>query len=231
MTKILKTKTKVEKPKKKEEVLHPGLEQSFSDKDGVAVKLGEFLSSSDWWELKRGKNRATIVLHDAVKKIADRAGISTDVEYKVLIAPSVMNNYTTAMECRITGPVGKVTTELGEVNRGNLGNRGRSNPINMCQKRAYDRAVFRHLGITGFLGEEELPDEEESKNEMDNLSIEEQKAIVPFINKIVNSKTPVELKTISVEIKRDSSALMENQLAVLRSLWKKQLSSLQKITF
>ena len=222
---------KAPKAKTKEEQVVPGLEQSFIDKDQKVVKLGDFLESNDWWELKRGKNRATIVLHDAVKKIADRAGISTDVGYKVLIEPSVTNNYTIAIEARIVGPDQRTTTEIGEVNRGNLGNRGRSNPINMAQKRAYDRAVFRHLGITGFLGEEELQDDEETKSEMDTLTIDEQKAIVPFINKIVNSKTAAELKVISSEIKKTSTILIDKQLVVLRNLWSKQLASFQKTSF
>lgn len=217
---------KIKKGEEKQ-TLQDGLDQIFQDKDGKPTKIRDFLKPEDTWELKKGKSKATIITHDAIKKMADHAGISSNVGYRVMIEPHVNNNYTVVIEATITSNKG-TTNELGESNRGNLGNRGRANPVNMAQKRAYDRAVLRHLRIEGLLGEEELPDEEESKKEMDNLTIDEQKAIVPLINEIINAKKISQLTVFKQKMRTKKQAYSEKQLNVLRSLWEKQFAKLQK---
>lgn len=218
--------TKIKKEKEKP-LFQDGLDQIFLDKNDTPVKIRDFIEPEDTWELKKRGSKATIITHDAIKKIADRAGISTNVGYRVMIEPHVNNNYTIVIEATVTSPKGS-TNELGEANRSNLGNKGRANPVNMSQKRAYDRAVLRHLGIGGLLGEEELPDEEESKKEMDNLTIDEQKAIVPLINQIINTKRLPELNKFKLQMKKIANQYKEYQLVVLRNLWVKQFAKLQK---
>jgi hypothetical protein len=217
----MKKEKKIIKPKLPPN-LSQGLEQSFENKDGKKIKLSNFLSEHDWWELKKSQNMLSIVTHDAVKKIADAAGILTDVQYSILTQPSTENNGQYTWQARIVDSKGRATTEIGEVSRSNIGNRGRANPGNMAQKRAYDRAVFRHLGITGLLGEDELSDSEEDTKQMDKLSHEERKALVPFINKIIAVKGPKDLRGIQVEIKLHVKEYNESQLEVLRTVFRNQ---------
>ena len=181
------------KKKKKEEVVEEikipdGLYQSFMvPGENKMVVLKDLLTEKDWWILKSRKRETLIVTHDAVKKVADSAKILTDVKYDFKIHPNSSNNYLTVVECTICDGTGRCTTEIGESSRDNLGSRGRQNPVNMAQKRAYDRAVFRHLGITGLLEENELPDEEEQDG-MDRLSPDEAKQVAEWVNKIIGAK-------------------------------------------
>jgi len=204
-----------------------GLEQCFKGVDGKVYKLKNVLEQSDWWVLKKRKSETTILFHSAVQKIANLAGMQTNPRYSVLIAPSHENNHTIAMQIEICDTKGRCTTNIGEVNKDNLGSRGRANPVNMAQKRAYDRAVFTHLGITGLLGEDELTDEEENKD-MDKLKLEEQKAIVPFINSILAALTDADLKKVAKDIKASTTILSAEQLDVLRGIWKKKAAELIK---
>jgi hypothetical protein len=219
------------KRKKNDKTIVPdglnGLEQHFKGSKGKEIQLSSILTAKEWWILKKKSSQVTIITHEGVKKIADAAGLQTNPRYSILISPTHENNYTIAMQCEICDNNSRCTIEIGEVNRNNLGTRGRQNPVNMAQKRAYDRAVFRHLGITGLLGEDEIADEEEEK-EMDKLSNEDQKAIVPFINEIINSKTQAELKTIANNIKRIVNQYSKEQIDVLRGLWKKRVAELTK---
>lgn len=206
-----------------------GLEQSFKGSNGNIIQLKDILTDKEWWVLKKRTSQMTIITHDGVKRIADAAGLSKSPKYSILISPTHENNYTIAMQVEICDNEGKCTNEIGEVNRNNLGSRGRANPVNMAQKRAYDRAVFRHLGITGMLGEDELQDEEE-KTDMENLTDEQKKEIVPFINKIWAATEQKALKDVALEIKQ--TALSEEQKAELRKLWSKQAGILlEKKTF
>lgn len=216
----------------KNEVLKDGLDQQFIAKDSTIVKLREFLKPSDTWELKKRGSKLTIVSHEAVQKIADKAGISANVKYRILIEPHVNNNHTIVVEATVTDDLLRSTNECGESNRSNLGAKGRTNPFNMAQKRAYDRAVFRHLGISGLLGEDELPDEEEKNNDkypmFENLNDDQKKQIVPVWNKLLGSKTPAELNKIGTEIKKMSKMLNSDQLEHLRNQFRKQYKKLSE---
>jgi hypothetical protein len=204
-----------------------GLNQFFSDKKGKKIQLKKFLIEEDWWQLKSRTRIAYIVSHDAVKKIADKAGVLTNPEYTVLIQPEMKNDYTLAFQCRVTDSKGRQSTEIGESSRNNLGNHGRNNPVNMAQKRAFDRAVFKHLGITGLLGEDELPDEEPDK-EMDKLTHEEKQKIAPLINEIWMSKDKNSLTIFQKKMVKVSKEYTEGQLDILRGLYRKKLTELQK---
>jgi hypothetical protein len=189
--------------------------------------LKDFLEEGDWWELKSSKRVVYIVLHEAVKKIANKAGISTNIKYDILTQPSTTNNYTICMQATITDSKGRITTDLGESSRDNLGIRGRSNPMNMAQKRAYDRAVFNHLGITGILGEDELPDTEEPK-EMDKLTFDEQKSIVPMLNELFAATTKPLMSAFNKKMQKEKGGFSVGQLELLRGVYKKQLAQLTK---
>ena len=117
-------------------------------------------------------------------------------------------------------------TEIGEANRSNLGSKGRANPANMAQKRAYDRCVFRLLGISGLLSEEELSDEDEEETKMENLSQDEVKKIAPLINKLLTAKTPENLNDFNKEMKEKAKDYNPAQLEYLRKLYGKRVGEL-----
>ena len=198
-----------------------GLKQKIKVK-GKSVTLQSVLNDNDYWTLKKNGTGAFILTHDAVKKLADKAGIYTDVDYKILTQPTHENNYQQTWQARVTSDGKKFTSEIGEVNRNNLGPRGRNNPANMAQKRAYDRAVLRHLGIVGFLGEDELPEETEEK--VENLSPDDAKAITPLLNEIFACKTRTELQTFSKKMEKLKVDYKPEQLEVLRIAWSNRLS-------
>lgn len=204
-----------------------GLEQLVCNPNGECKALKDFLSNDDWWEMKqRGQNRSIYILtHAGVKKISNVAGISTDVGYTVLINPTHENNYTIAIQARVQDS-NKVTTEIGEANRNNLGTRGKQNPVNMAQKRAFDRAVLTHLGIVGFLGEDELPDDDSEK--MENLTPDEAKEIVDLLNEIFATKTKKELNDFSKKMKELKDSLLPKQVDVLRNAWYNQMNKFNK---
>lgn len=204
-----------------------GLDQIFVDKKGKAVQLKQILSSDDWWEMKNRKNSKIIITHDAIKKIADIAGILTNPQYSILTQPNYQNNYQYLIQATICDVHDRCTTELGESNRSNLSSRGRGNPANMAQKRAYDRAVLRHVGITGLLGEDELEDIEPSKD-MEKLTEESQQAIVPYVNDILLAKNKTDFTKFQVQMKKVKSTLQEDQLEYLRKLFKKRLAETSK---
>ena len=208
-------------------LLTDGLNQKIIDSKGKPIPLKAILKEGDWWEMKSRGSVMYILTHNAIKKIADLAGITT-VDYSMLTQPTHENNYQMTMKVIIADPNGKQTIELGESNRNNLGPRGRNNPANMAQKRAWDRAVLRHLGIVGFLGEDELQDKEEEK--MENLNPDEAKQIVDLLNEIFAAKTKEELEGFStkmVDIKA-SGTYSESQLEVLRTAWSNQMIKFNK---
>lgn len=204
-----------------------GLEQSFGDNNGDTVILKDFLTKEDWWEMKGRKGSKVILTHDAVKKIADKAGILTNPKYEILTQPNYQNNYQYLIQVTICNHLGVCTTELGESNRSNLSSRGRGNPANMAQKRAYDRAVFRHVGITGLLGEDELEDVEQPKD-MEKLSEESQQAIVPHVNDLLLAKNKADLIKFQTKMKNAKKTLEPDQLEYLRKLFKKKLAEISK---
>ena len=214
------------KPEKLE--LPKGLTQVIEDTTGKKTPLSKLLTPKEVWELKKGTRIILIMSHDGVKKIADAAGITTDVEYSVLTQPEFSNNYQYTIQARIVDKAGRATTEIGEANRSNLGPRGRNNPANMAQKRAFDRAVLRHVGITGVLSEDEFVDEEDETNDMKNLLPDEAKAIAVHVNAILKIKTKKELVAFNGQMKKLSSTFNEKQLKNLRTVYLKKLNEFQK---
>ena len=224
------------KPEKKPKLvvvkeLDDGLDQEFRLSTGKTTTIRKFLKPKDAWTTT-GRVKRTMISHDGVKKIADAAGISKAPEYTILTQPDAMNNYQYTIQVRIClTKSGECAVELGEANRSNLGGRGRGNPANMAEKRAYDRAVFRLLGITGLLSEEELQDNEEPENKMDGLTPDESKRIAPIVNQLILAKTKEEFSIFNTEMKEKAPTLQPNQLDYLRKLYKKGIASLQTTTF
>lgn len=219
--------------KQKEKNILPnlsGLEQSFLSKTGEQVVLKDFLKKDDWWEMKKRKSTMIILTHDAVKKIAREAALRH--RFSLLKTEGPEQNYLVVVECTVADSGGETTSEWGESNRENLGTRGRKNPINMAQKRAYDRAVFAHLGITGLLEENELPDEE-IKSPMETLvpDLDQQKEIAPYISNILLAKNKSEMVALQSKLKTAVKTLKPNQVTFLRELYKKQLGVLSKTQF
>lgn len=212
-----------------------GLNQTFSTKLGNRVSLSYVLEEKDWWTTT-GKKKLTMVTHAGVQKIADFAEVGRDPQYTILTQPDAYNNYQYTIQCRICRG-SECATEIGEANRNNLGSKGRGNPANMAQKRAYDRAVFRLLGITGLLSEEELSDNDEAEKQMDNLSHDERKAIAPLLNKILTAKTKAHMAEFNVEMKKilsdplESTKINEVQISYIRELFKKKVAELSKTSF
>lgn len=228
-------------PKKKEGVkkleVPEGLLQTFKNKNGKEVSLLKILKPTDAWEHKGTTFKSLIVRHDGVKKIADEAGISKDVEYTVLTQPTAYNNYQYTIQARVKRikhlpNEENAASEIGEANRNNLRSRGKQNPANMAQKRAYDRAVFRLLGITGILSDEELPDNEEEDNNMpQELSHKDRKEIAPLLNKLLLAKTEKDLIAFNNMMKEEAKKYNPEQLDYLRKLYKKRAGEIKKITF
>ena len=208
-----------------------GLQQSFTLKNGKSTTIQKALSSKDVWQTN-GRVKRTILTHDAVKKLADMAGISRAPEYSVLTQPSAMNNYQYTMQVRICSESGKnCVTEIGEANRSNLGSKGRGNPANMAQKRAYDRAVLRFLGITGMLSEEELTDNEEDNDKMEGLSHEERKSLAPMLNQLLLVKNNQEMILFSRQMKEKAKTFLPVQLDYMRKMYKKKVGLLTATKF
>lgn len=216
---------KVIDPKKDAEIdITAGLEQCFVDKKGNDVMLLKFLKKEEWWTLKKRDRISVILTHDGVKRIADAAGILGNYDIKVLTDPNPGNNNQYWVQITICDGDGRCTTETGESNRGNLGSRGRNNPANMAQKRGYDRAVLRHLGINGLLGEDDI-DEDKEEN-MKTLSPEEAKTIAPLINELLAVKKKADIDAFNKKMKQLAPTFKEEQLSVLRNLRDKQQGAL-----
>lgn len=218
-------KTKVESPPATIE----GLNQSIKRADGESVTLQSVLSEGDYWQTN-GRVKRTILTHNGVKKLADIAGVSQVVDYQILTQPSAMNNYQYTIMATVESPVHGRANEIGEANRSNLGSKGRGNPANMAQKRAYDRAIFRLLKITGLLSEEELADEEKEES-MDGLSHEDKQAIAPIINQLLLASNNVHLIAFSKDMKEKAKTLTEPQLDYIRKLYSKRVGELTKKKF
>lgn len=221
-------KTPIKKIEKIDKSLVEGLQQRFKKADGKMTTLHAGLTDKDFWQTN-GKVKRTILTHDAVKKIADVAGVSKQVEYTVLTQPDAYNNYQYTIQAKVCKK-GECVTELGETNRSNLGSRGRGNPANMAQKRAYDRAVLRLLGITGLLSEEELTDNETEEN-MEGLSHEEKKKIAPIVNQLLLATSKEHFIKFNTQMKLRVKEFTPNVLDYLRKLYKKRLSEIQKTSF
>ena len=219
---------KIETKIKKEEI--EGLKQTFKNRAGKITSLVSVLRENDFWQTA-GKVKRTILTHDAVKKLADLAGVNKLYKNTILTQPDAYNNYQYTWQVEIVNHKNEHAIGIGEANRNNLGTKGRSNPANMAEKRAYDRAVLRLLGITGLLSEEELSDEETENNKMEGLSHEDKKTIAPTVNQLLLAKTKDDFLKFNNWMKLKIKQFNPEQLDYLRKLYKKRLAEIQKTSF
>lgn len=220
----LKKEKKIEIPE--------GLNQTFKDRNGKKKVLKDFLNEGDWWETK-GRNKMTMLKHDAVKKLAEIAGYRV-IKYDILTQPTVYNNMECVMSIEMVDSKGNVLEpEIGEANRNNLGSMGKRNPMNMAQKRAYDRTVLFNLGIKGILSDEEIPqDDENGEKTMENLTHDEKKTIAPLINQLLLAKTKANIAYFDTMMKNgEAKKYNEQQLDYLRKFRFKRLQEISANPF
>jgi len=126
-----------------------------------------------WQKLDKERKPVTpwIIRHSAVQKLARLFGVQEGEAEWPLWEPEQMR-YTcrvtvwgyAPMECAECGlhleqgyTVSELTTEIGELNSANAGHVGKQYPQSIAYKRAYDRAVLRHLGLFTCYGDAEAP--------------------------------------------------------------------------
>jgi len=225
--KVLNSKDKGRAPVKEKKIPYAGLEQTV-----LGTPLFKVIRPEHVWQTS-GKIKRTIITHDGVKRIADFAKVSKDVQYSILTQPDAYNNYQYTIQAKvcIKGKPDDCAVEIGEANRSNLGNKGRNNPASMAEKRAYDRAVFRLLGITGVLSEEELSDEEQEEDDMHGLSHNGLKQIAPLINQITLAKDKSDLMEFNGKMKLEAKNYQPDQINYLREFYKKKLADISKTSF
>jgi hypothetical protein len=201
------------------------LTQAFENAPGKIVFLKDILSDEDWWESKAHGKISVILTHRAVEKIAGLAGFEV-LDYVVKTQPDCYNNYQYTVQATIKDKNGVLLNpEWGEANRSNLGSRGRNNPANMAQKRAFDRTVLKALGLTGLLSEEELSDEKNNE-QMNTLKPEDAKIIAPVINNILAIKTKGQLSTFNTYMAKEKIKYNKDMLDAIRKTYKAKVAEI-----
>ena len=154
-----------------EEKKIPSLEETtFLDKTGKVIKLVDVIDKkTDCW-LAQDK-KVWILTHAAVEKIAQIAGISLnfDVSESPNISPTYQNELEHIVRITIHCHAGKTPgcmhsnentfTVTGESNRISVPHRGRGYLRKMAEKRGFDIAVLKHLGLHTMIFSEEEAEE------------------------------------------------------------------------
>ena len=185
----------------------------FLDKYGNEVRVVDVIDKTkDCWFLRN--KSLWILTHAGVEKLAKIAGISSnyDVEESQTIIPTYQNELEhivrVTMKCNAKGK--KPITELGgcvhsdentltvtgEANRINTPNRGRGYLRKMAEKRAWDIAVLKHLGLYSAIFSEDEAEEFKNPNEEKDSTLmpgsKEFEAIAEEINLILSILTKTE---------------------------------------
>ena len=218
----------------------------FLNRIGKETPVKSIIKQEECWPLeKRGqKMKQWILSHAAVMKIATEAGISKNYEVKESdhVIPKPENALLHVVEITIHCSA-KVTTNpescvhdsqnwlrmTGEASKQNTG-RGKDYLRTMAEKRGYDRAVLRHIGVENVYSEEEASafESEEEKQKVDVLTTEELEKISTFVNALLNAKTADELKAAGKQIALNKAQLNENQIQFLRERYSKKDSKFNK---
>jgi len=226
-----------EEKKKKDSQL---VNATFLDKSGKKTSITDVIGKDDCWYLRRASS--WILTHNAIKTIANIAGISKN--YEVEESPNVVPDYKNEQEhiVRVTihckakknGDDGCIHSDerdltiTGESNRVNTPNRGRGYLRKMAEKRAFDIAVLEHLDLySSVFSEEESSDFEQKKTKQPDLlpGTKEFENITTEINAILNTKSLSDLKRISKKIKAGIKIekYTDKQVNYLRELYKKEI--------
>lgn len=240
---------------KSSEPTQPSLENAtFLDSTGKNVNVIDVIDKEiDCWFSKN--NSIWIVKHTAVEKIAIKAGIS--LNFEVDESASVQPTYYNELEHIVRVTIhcnayhknekdhiiqnGIITNCVhsnenffivtGESNRINTPHRGRGYLRKMAEKRGFDIAVLKHLGLhTSIFSEEEAEEFEKQPVRKDVLLMpgsKEFEAIIEEVNLILNAKTRKELKEIGTIIKQRVTmrTYTEKQHQYLKELFKKEVAA------
>lgn len=210
---------------------------TFLDKTGKKQEVNDVINEDDCWYLKKAKS--WILTHNAIKTIANIAGISKN--YEVEESEKVIPDYRNELEhiVRVTikckavkkGKEGCVHSDenfltiTGESNRINTPNKGRGYLRKMSEKRAFDIAVLEHLNLySAVFSEEEATDFEQKKEPLLLPGTKDFEEITTEINAILNSKTIAKLKKVGKKIKAGVKVEKYNdkQVIYLRDLYQRE---------
>lgn len=225
-----------------EEKKVPSLEAAvFVDSSGKFISVTDVIDKKvDCW-LAKDKN-IWILTHAAVEKIAQLAGIS--LNFDVSESPNINPTYQNELEhivrvtikCNAKKDQGCIHstentfTVTGESNRVNTPYRGRGYLRKMAEKRGFDIAVLKHLGLhTMIFSEEEAEDFAHPNNRKDvNLmpGAKEFEQIAEEINLILNAPTKTELKAAGKFIKArvNTNKYSDKQYKYLKELFAREVS-------
>lgn len=236
-------KRKAAKTDTKEEPKRPSLEDaSFLNKNGKPVKVFDIINKeTECWFLRN--KGLWILTHAAVEKIALTAGISNN--FNVEESPNIQPTYQNELEhvvrvtikCNAAKKEGgcvhsdeNTFTVTGESNRVNTPHRGRGYLRKMAEKRGFDIAVLKHIGLyTTVFSEDEAEEFKGPGNQKDVTLMpgsKEFEAIVEEINLILNASTKEELKAAGKIIKKRvaDGKYSEKQHKYLKDLFKKEVA-------
>lgn len=225
----------------------PSLEEAtFLDKSGKLTKVLDVIQKDvDCWFLRN--KGLWILTHASVEKIASLAGISNnfDVQESPNVQPSYQNELEhivrVTIKCNAKNSVSNkglgcihsddnTFTVTGESNRVNTPHRGRGFLRKMAEKRGFDIAVLKHLGLyTTVFSEDEAEEFKEGGRGKDVVLMpgsKEFEAIVEEINLVLNAATKAELKAAGLFIKKRvaEARYSEKQHKYLKELFKKEVA-------
>jgi len=224
-----------EKKKKDSQLINA----TFLDKSGKKTNVTDVIGKNDCWFLN--KANSWILTHNAIKSIANIAGISKN--YEVVESPNIIPDFKNEQEhvVRVTihckaknGTDGgcihsdeRDLTITGESNRVNTPNKGRGYLRKMAEKRAFDIAVLEHLNLySSVFSEEESSDFEQKKIREPDLmpGTKEFESITVEINAILNAKSILDLKRVAKKIKAGikENKYVDKQINYLRELFQKE---------
>ncbi|MFA5174603.1 MAG: hypothetical protein WC438_05475 [Candidatus Pacearchaeota archaeon] len=231
-------KTTIKKNKKVEE--KQLVNATFLDKKGERIKVTDIVSKEDCWFLKR--ENKYVLTHKAIEEIAHVAGIS--LNYDVEESPNIVPDYKNELEhvvritihCKAKHPTSTKTegcvhsdeaelTITGEANRMSAPNRGRGYLRKMAEKRGFDIAVLKHLGLYSSVFSEDEAEKFEQKREPDIMpGTKDFEDIIKEINAILNCKSLQTLQKIGKKIKLGvkENKYSDKQLKYLRELYQKE---------
>lgn len=140
---------------------------TFISKDGLPLHIKDVLDEKELWESKNRKGSSFIISHAGFEKIAQLAGISLDYDVKEsdTVQPSYKNELEHIVRVTIyrrakhgTVAIDDSFTATGTANRINTSGVGRKYIRLMAEKRGFDIAVKKLLGLSGIYSEAESSD-------------------------------------------------------------------------
>jgi len=217
---------------------------TFLDKNGNKKNIKDVIGKGDCWFLN--KANSWILTHNAIKTIANIAGISKN--YEVEESQNIVPDYKNELEhiVRITihckakrmgeGCVHSdedYLTITGESNRTNTPNKGRGYLRKMAEKRAFDIAVLEHLNLYSSVFSEEESSEFTQTKEKEPILMpgsSEFESLVKEINFLLKCVSLTQFRTFRMKMKKGikENKYSAKQLNYLRELYKKRVAEKAK---